>query len=390
MQKASTPWRLVLLAILIVVVSTQPVFLLGAAFLDIGPEFGFGTTGLGALTAAFFLSASFASAPLGKAVQRIGWRRAVRINATASGALLVLIAVFAHNMTVYASMIVTGGLVYGLANPAANLALAEHVDPQRRGMIFGLKHAGIPSSTLIAGLAIPVVILNFGWRTAYVLAAALSVVVWALTQIDDPPPVAVGIEDPRRRVAPMGTRLLLALALGASLATWGAIALSTYLVAASVDRGLTEAQAGWLLFAGSAASITGRVAVGYLTDRVGGRGFGAIVVLTAVGTVVFLLFGAATGGLFVLLVVIAFTTGWGWPGLMTYTVVNANAGTAARSSGITQAGIFFGAGAGPVVLGVVADRWGFDIIWLLVAATLAIASLGVAWVGRLATAPESV
>ena len=64
MRDLRTPWRLVAVAIVIVVVSTQPVFLLGAAFLDMGPEFGFGTAGLGVLTAAFFLSASLASAPL--------------------------------------------------------------------------------------------------------------------------------------------------------------------------------------------------------------------------------------------------------------------------------------------------------------------------------------
>lgn len=379
-----TPWRLVMLAILIVVVSTQPVFLLGAAFLSIGPEFGFGATGLGLITASFFLAAAVASPPFGRLVQRIGWQTAVRFNAVISGVNLVVIALFAHSLAVFSVLIVIGGLVYGLANPAANLALAEHVDPDRRAMTFGLKHAGIPASTLIAGLAIPVVILNFGWRTAYALAALVSVAVWALTRTAPPVARPPG-SDPRRRVEPMGTRLLIALALGASMATWGAIALSTYLVAAAVDRGLTEAAAGWLLFAGSAASIVARIGAGYLTDRVGGRGFSSMAVLTGVGVLVFLLLGVSSGMAFVVLVLVAFATGWGWPGLMTYTVVNANAGTAARSSGITQAGIFFGGGAGPIVLGLVVEHWGFDVIWLLVAITLALATAAILTVGRLAT-----
>ncbi|NIR37874.1 MAG: MFS transporter, partial [Actinobacteria bacterium] len=45
--------RLMAVAILIVTVSTQPVFLLGAGFLQIGGELGFGPTGLGVLTASF-------------------------------------------------------------------------------------------------------------------------------------------------------------------------------------------------------------------------------------------------------------------------------------------------------------------------------------------------
>ncbi|MGA9597490.1 MAG: MFS transporter, partial [Acidimicrobiia bacterium] len=243
---------------------------------------------------------------------------------------------------------------------------------------------GIPASTLLAGLAIPVVILHTGWRSAYVFAALFGVVVWLLAAGEftpgDVPPA-----DTRRRVEPMTTRLLVGLAIGASMATWGAIALSTYLVAAAVDRGFTEAAAGWLLFAGSAASIAGRVAVGYVTDRRNGRGFGAMTALTAVGVIVFWVFGTVTGVAFSALVLAAFATGWGWPGLMTFTVVNANTGSAARSSGITQAGIFFGAGAGPVVIGVVAERWGFDAIWILVGAALAVASVAIAAVGRVAT-----
>ena len=72
MRSPSFP-RLMLIAILVVTASTQAVFLLGAAFVQIGPEFSLGPVGLGALTAAFFLTASATSAPLGRWVQRVGW-----------------------------------------------------------------------------------------------------------------------------------------------------------------------------------------------------------------------------------------------------------------------------------------------------------------------------
>jgi MFS family permease len=373
------------LAVTIVVVSTQPVFLLGAAFFDVSADLEFGTTGLGALTAAFFLTASISSAPLGKLVQRVGWRSAMRVNATVSGVLLLAIAGLARNLATLAALLVGAGVVYGLANPAANLSLAEHVDPRRRALMFGLKHAGIPSSTLVAGLAVPVVVLSLGWRWAYALAALLAVGVVLMVPSGDGSvsQPAMG-EDPRRRVTPMSSTMLIGLAAGAALATWAAIALSTYLVAAAVDRGFSEASAGWLLFAGSAASISGRVAAGHVTDRIGGRGFGAISALTGTGVAVFAALAFSEGALFAVLVVIAFATGWGWPGLMTFTVVNANAGTAAASSGVTQAGIFVGAGVGPVALGWIADTWSFDAVWLLVAAALAVASSIVATVGRAA------
>ena len=375
--------RLLLGAILIVTVSTQPVFLLGAAFLQVGSEFGFGPTGLGVLTALFFLTASLASTPLGRVVERIGWQRAMRFNAAGSAVTSLLIALLADDVIVLGGLLVIGGAVYGLANPAANQSLADHVDPRRRALVFGLKHAGIPSSTLLAGLALPLVILTVGWRASFVGAAVLAALVGLFVPRGElPPTVGRFADDTRRSVAPMPPRLLAGLAGASSLATWGAIALSTYLVAAAVDVGFSESSAGLLLFAGSAASITGRVVAGAVTDRLGGRGFGAVSLLTAIGACVFAVIGATSGPVFAALVLVAFATGWGWPGLMTYAVVNANAGSAASSSAITQAGIFVGAGVGPIVLGKIVEDASFDAAWIAVAAALAVAAIGVTAVGR--------
>ncbi len=380
------PWRLLALTVLIVTLSTQPVFLLGAGFLQIGDDLGFGPAGLGALTALFFLTASASSAPLGRVVQRVGWQAAIRFNAVVSGVLLVAIAVAARHVVTLALLLVAGGVVYGLANPAANQALADHVDPRRRALFFGLKHAGIPSSTLLAGLAVPLVIVGEGWRVAYGLAALLALVVLALAAgRPAPPDPRTPPDDPRRRVARLSTARLVLLSGAAALATWAAVGLSTYLVAAAVDGGFTESQAGLLLFAGSAASIAGRIAAGAVTDRMGGRGFGAMALLTGAGAVVFLGLPATSGTAFAVLVPVAFATGWGWPGLMTYLVVNANTTTTAASSSITQAGIFVGAGVGPLVLGWLVDAVSFDAMWWVVSAALALAATGVAAVGSAAS-----
>ncbi len=377
--------RLMAVAILVITVSTQPVFLLGAAFLQMSADLEFGPTGLGVLTAVFFLTASLSSTPLGRVVERIGWQLAMRINVAAAMAVALLVALVARNVFVLGGLLFLGGLAYGMANPAANQALADHVDPRRRGLVFGLKHAGIPSSTLVAGLAVPALVLTFGWREAFVASLALGLVVLLLVPrgvvaatADRLPP------DPRRYVQPLNHGLLAGLAAASAFATWAAIALSTYLVAAAVDVGFTEAQGGLLLFAGSGASIVSRVAAGALTDRFGGRGFGGVALLTGAGTVVFALLAGVTGVAFAVLVVAAFATGWAWPGLMTYTVVNANAGSAASSSAITQAGIFVGAGVGPVILGTIIDTWGFDAGWIAVALALALATVGVSLVGRTA------
>jgi MFS family permease len=182
------------------------------------------------------------------------------------------------------------------------------------------------------------------------------------------------VDEPAHGAAPLSVLQLIGLATAAALATWAAISLSTFLVAAAVATDISESGAGILLFAGSLTSIAARVLAGATNDRYRGRGFAALVVLFGVGAMVFLALRASSGTWFVWLVLAAFATGWGWPGVMTFTVVNANVVTAAASSGITQAGIFLGAGAGPVVLGWTIDRAGFEASWLLVAGALALAA----------------
>lgn len=374
--------RLILLAVLVVTASTQPVFLLGAGFVTMSDDLGFGATGLGVLTAAFFLTAGMSSAPMGRLVHRIGWRRAIRVNMMGSATILVLTATLVDTPLALGALLVVGGVFYGLANPAANQALADHVDPMHRALVFGLKHAGIPASTLLAGLAVPLVIVDFGWRTAYLLALALVAAVLLLVPGGD----EVHHEprhhaDERRVVAPLTTGTLVALGLGASLATWAAVALGSYLVAAAVATGFSEEAGGLLLFVGSAASLAARAVAGVVTDRMGARGFGGVALLTGIGAGVFVLLAITSGWAFAAVVPFAFATGWGWPGLMTFTVVNANTSSAASSSAVTQAGVFLGAGGGPIVVGWVIDQWGFGAAFLLVAMMLALASTIVTLVG---------
>ena len=375
--------RLLVLAILVITTSTQPAFLLGAAFFQIGPEFGLGPVGLGALTATFFLTASVASPAMGSWVQRVGWQRAIRVNTRVSAGIMLAIALLARDFWTMGGLLVLAAISYGISNPAANLALSDHTDPSRRATIFGAKHAGIPASALLAGLAVPLVVVNFGWRLAEIIAASIALALsFVVPRFEVAPTVSDADEARSGPPRPaLSVRWLLGLAAGSSLATWAAIGLGTYLVSAAVDRGFSEGAAGWLQFSGAAISIATRIGVGHLTDRYRWSGFAGIATLTGVGAVVFALMPLSASVGFVVLVLVAYGSGWGWPGLMTYTVVDANRGSVASSSSITQAGVFVGAGAGPLILGFVIDRASFDAAWLAVSAGLLGASIVVGVLG---------
>ena len=360
---------------LIVALSTQPAFLMGAAFLQLEADIGLTPTTLGMLTATFFLTASVSSVPLGRLVERIGWRRAMRINAGVAAAILLAIALVGRSVWVLAGLLVVGGIAYGFANPAANKALAERVDPGRRGLIFGLKHAGIPTSTLLAGLALPILVLTIGWPAAFAVAALLAPIVWLLIPGEaDTPASIVGVDEPAHGAAPLSV-LQTDRARHCGCAGDLVCDFAQHLSGSCCRRDrhqrggcrrpalrrFAHQHRGPSVSRGDERQISGaglrrsRGLAWSRCDRV-------------------LALRSSSGPWFVGLVLAAFATGWGWPGVMTFTVVNANIATAAASSSITQAGIFLGAGAGPVLLGWTIDRAGFEASWLLVACALALAA----------------
>lgn len=367
-------------AILVVTVSTQPVFLLGAAYLQMSDEFGYGPTGLGVLTAVFFLTASLSSTPLGRVVERIGWQRAMRINIAASSLLLLGFATVVRSVTMLVVLLVLSAAVYGLSNPTANLALALHTAPRRVATVFGIKHAGIPSSTLLAGLAVPAIVVDHGWRPAFLAAAGLAAAVWWLIPPDAP--TATHAPSPGRSNLGLGRGDLYSLAAVSALATWAATALGTFMVAGAMSVGFAERQAGWIQFGGSALSILARLGYGLLADRFRWGGFVTIGLLAGSGGVVFMLLPEVLGAWFVLSAFAAYVTGWAWPGLLTSTVVDANREAAAGSSAITQAGVFVGAALGPVVLGTLIDRSGFGAAWRITGTALLLSATMVVLLGR--------
>jgi MFS family permease len=361
--------RLLVLAILAIAVSTQPIFLASAAIGSMGDEVGFGPGELGVLTAVFFLTAGVSSAPLGALVARLGWRTALRVNALGAGGVLLLISVAVDGVATLVVLLLIGAVTYGLANPAANVALARHGSASRQGVLFGMKHAGIPSSTLIAGVAIPAIVTPLGWRAAYVVAAVLALIVFFLVPGDEPRPHP-DADDPKNitRRDLLSRRDLVITAIGAFLASSAPAALASFTVAAALDAGFGNDAAGLVLAAGSFVSIASRFLNGVVIDLRPANSYGRISLLLLVGGIVLLgLVAEVSPPVFAVLVIVAFGTAWSWPGLMTYTVVTRNPNRPAASTGISQAGVFFGAGGLPIVVGWLVETRGFGAAWMFTA-----------------------
>lgn len=380
---AELNWRLIFTAVLATTVSALPTFLTAATIAQAGAELGYGPLELGYLTAGFFLVAALSSSQIGGMAERWGWRRTLRISTAASAVIMAAISLTVSSLISLGVYLVIAAAFYGMVNPASNLALARDIPNDRRGLVFGIKHAGIPMSTMLSGLAVPLIVLEFGWRAAFQAGTLIALATFFLIPKERGPiEVTPSVRSPQPDMMPL--RYLSALALGSACATTAAVALGTFTVDAAINQGIAPGTAGTLLAAGSIASIVMRGLYGHSADRRDATGFGSAAILMLIGSGLFFVLIYSTQPLFAILVVALFGTAWAWPGLMTYGIVRANQGRPAGSTAITQAGIFVGAGVGPIGIGWLIENRSYGAGWAATGVSLLVAAAVVMWVRKVA------
>ena len=79
----------------------------------------------------------------------------------------------------------------------------------------------------------------------------------------------------------------------------------------------------------------------------------------------------------------AFSLGWGWPGLFNLAVVDHNRDAPAAATGVTQTGIYVGAAAGPAAFGLVSTELGYSAAWAMAGGLCLLAALAFAYASRL-------
>ena len=187
---------------------------------------------------------------------------------------------------------------------------------------------------------------------------------------------------PERERPPRPSRALILIALGAALGSSAPCALSAYLVASAVDVGIAEGMAGILAAVGSAVSLGVRLAVGVRADRRVDYGFRMVVILLGFGSLGFALLAAGAPLPFALGAVLAFALGWGWPGIFNMAIVHLHRDSPGAATGVSQTGIYIGAGGGPAAFGALYSMSGYTVAWLVTAAVALSAACVMALAGR--------
>lgn len=399
-----------------------PVFLTGAMGVQLRHALHFSDLGLGVAVASFFAASALCSVSFGVLAERRGPIAVMRLAVATSIASLLVLGLGVGSLATLCVALALGGIANGATQPAVNLFLSRRGPRARQGLAFGIKQAGIPTATLLSGLAVPALALTLGWQASYlagaVVAAGVALVLWrqrdAVAEARDaartrrpartgPEPGDLrGGEPIARRPAPEPPRPgglgagpapgpasrgpvlpLVVLACGMALAVSAANSLGSFAVPSAVDHGVAPGLAGLLASLGSVFGFSARVGLGWRADAeraeapaspVARRAFLARRHLATVagaltlGTLGYLALATGSHALLVPGVVLAFGAGWGWNGLFNLAVVRAYADGPARATGITQVGTYLGGMAGPLGFGAVASGVSYALAWSLCAA----------------------
>ena len=383
--------RIVFGACLVQFVVVGLLFSYGLLFQTFAEEFGWPRAVLSGSMSLTVLSMGLLAAFAGRLSDLYGPRVVMGV----SGALFGLgVAAISQVSAPWHLFIIFGGFIgLGMAtHDVVTLSTVARWFVRRRGAMTGV----VKVSTAIGQICLPtlvaVLIAAFGWRDAIMavgLAAAVILVLAAMTLDRPPEPVAAsGGGAPPADVSvayrdALRMRVFWTLCAAQFLFFPILVAVPLHIVAHGVDLGLSNAEAAGLVSTIGAASIAGRLVVGGLLDRIGGRraymlglaplGLSQLVLLTIDAP--WPLYGAMA------------MYGFGHGGL--FTVVSP---TIAEYFGLRAHGALFGGvllfgaiggAAGPFMAGLVFDRTGgYDAAFLAMAVMAAVALALVATLPR--------
>jgi MFS family permease len=348
-----------------------PVFLVGALAVPITAELGFGDVGLGSAVGVYYAAMALASVPLGRAVDRIGALRSMRLSAVASAVATLGIAALAGGWPLLAALLLLGGVAGALGQPSSNRLLSRRVPPERLATAFGFKHSAPPIASLLAGLSIPVFATLFGWRAAFGTAGVAALLRVVAVGRPARPINQISADRDLARLRDRPTLLALALGLGCAFAANSSV---LFYVVAAVDAGTSEPHAGILYAIASLAAITSRVVAGLAVDRRGIRPLRLCTVSMACGAAGSLALAVPTPAVMAVAVVVALVGTWGFNSVFWFAAVSAYPESPGRVTGVL-APAALGGTIGPVLFGAIAAARGYPTAWLTTAA-LALAGAG--------------
>ena len=351
---------------------------LGALGPQLQEEFGLSAAALGGLLAAGFIGNAVILIPAGTLVDRIGPRRPLLVGGLASGVVLVA-AGLAPSPVLVGVALFGYGLTAAFVSIAGTVSVFHGFDADRRGMALGVRQMAVSAGGLVAAVLLPGLAAVGGVRLALIASGVLAGVFALLFGFASP-------SGPLHSAAAAGRRIDLrglfatpgigwVIAISAVQVTVLTAALN-FAVPAIVDDGASTVVGAALFGVISASAIVGRLVWGRIADTGGGARRRATLRDVGLVTVVGALLYWAAGPIgpaaqLPAMAVFAFGA-MGANGLL-YLIAGELTGPAraGQAVGLVSMTLFGWSAIMSPVLGSLADRAGFAVLWPLSAALAA-------------------
>ncbi len=349
------------------IVIAVPVFAVTAA-----PDMGVDARVIGFYTALIYIL-SAVSAPIGGYfTDRMGPARMSQV------CMLLVMLGIGLVATAWLPLVALGALLIGAGNgpatPASTYILSRRTPPSLLSLVLSVKQTGASIGTAAAGIAVPLIVIFSGWRSAALACAAIAIVLALVLEPlrRDMDRDAVADSNARREKRPsvftglrliLGNRRLTALALCGLSYCMLQISITSYFITYLVEEiGVGKVKAGYLFSVSVTAAIVARVVIGAIADRVGdckgvlaalGIGMG----ITAIGFML-LPHGAPTWQIAVLGIVFA-SSSLTWSGVyLAEAVPYAPEGQIGTLIGALMIFTYIGSISGPALFGVILTTGG--------------------------------
>ncbi len=244
-------------------------------------EFGWSGSSIGYLTAVNSLGGLVVLMFGSSLLRQIGGIRALQISLLVGAASMAFFLNSSLGVALFACFLM--GLSNGAATPAGSEVLQRFSPPEMRNLIFSIKQAGVPLGGVIAGLAIPAIVMVAGWRAALVAGSLIVIIptllTWRMSNGIDDPPESAAIRLPRLRLrslrsltVPLGSLTqdarLFKMSLVGSLFAVAQSCWFTFTVIYLLDGlGYSLGLAGAVFAVMQAGGVIGRIALGWLADH---------------------------------------------------------------------------------------------------------------------------
>lgn len=338
--------------------------------------------GVGLVVAALTLGQLAFLLPAGAVVDCFGERRA--LVAGLGGLAVATVGLGLARSLVLVGLSAFGlGLAYSVATPGTNRAVFESIPVGRRNLGMGIKQVGVTGGSALASVGVPAIaVTRFGWRSGFVVAAGLAVVVTLGFAASYDGSDGEGAFSLPTMDGAFGDRSYLLLVVTGLFLGSALFVTSSYTVLFLHESvGVPVTVAGATLAGMQAAGSVGRVLFGGLVDRLpqGGGRSATLVLLGQTSVVVVCLFAivGVTGTTPTILVslVLGFFM-FGFTGVYFSAIAAfAPGGRVGGASAAPQMALNVGALVAPPAFGLVVDGYGYHLGWAVAGVLAAVAVL---------------